>query len=275
LICTENNSDAGAQGQQSTSLVNGLYYADSLGQLMQTEFNALVWWDLRNGTDTSGWFDSTLYGWRTFGDLGMVNGLNTRLPTFYAAKLMQYFAQPGDTILRGASDYLLLSAYAARRDNGAVSLLVLNKDTATNFNAQISLVGFLPARTATVLCYGIPQDEAAQTNAPVAAQDLATNTFIGAGSAFSYSFPALSLTLFTLAPAAPNLVILPPPAQPGGACVLQLQGQPGARYYVQVSTNLAVWTTVSTNLLTSNAVNLNNPVPAGGGMSFWRAVWQP
>ena len=54
LLCTENNSDSGAQGKQSTSLVNGLYYADSLGQLMQTEFNSLIWWDLRNGTDTSG-----------------------------------------------------------------------------------------------------------------------------------------------------------------------------------------------------------------------------
>src|SRR5207245_2924760 len=39
LVCTENNSDAGAQGRQSTSLVNGLYYADSLGQLMKTELN--------------------------------------------------------------------------------------------------------------------------------------------------------------------------------------------------------------------------------------------
>ncbi len=40
LVCTENNSDSGAQGKQSTSLVNGVYYADSLGQLMKTEFNA-------------------------------------------------------------------------------------------------------------------------------------------------------------------------------------------------------------------------------------------
>jgi alpha-L-arabinofuranosidase len=275
LVCTENNSDAGAQGRQSTSLVNGLYYADSLGQLMQTEFNAFVWWDLRNGTDTNGWFDSTLYGWRHYGDLGMVNGLNTRLPTFYAAKLMQYFAQPGDTILNGASDYPLLTAYAARHTNGAVSLLVLNKDMATNFNAQINLTGYLPAGTTTVLSYGVPQDEAARTNAPAAAQDIATNTFIGAGSSFSYSFPALSLTLFTLAPATPNLVILPPPPQPGGTCVLQLQGQPGVRYYIQTSTDLAVWTTVSTNPLTSNALNLTNPVPAGARMSFWRAVWQP
>ncbi|MGH7971453.1 MAG: alpha-L-arabinofuranosidase, partial [Limisphaerales bacterium] len=72
LVCTENNSDAGAQGVQSTSLVDGLYYADSLAHVMQTEFNAFVWWDLRNGTDTGGSFDPTLYGWRTNGDLGMI-----------------------------------------------------------------------------------------------------------------------------------------------------------------------------------------------------------
>src|SRR5262249_34256943 len=57
LLSTENNSNAGNQGRQSTSLVNGLYYADSLGELMKTEFNAMVWWDLRNGTDTKGSFD--------------------------------------------------------------------------------------------------------------------------------------------------------------------------------------------------------------------------
>jgi hypothetical protein len=132
-----------------------------------------------------------------------------------------------------------------------------------------------PDRTATVLSYGIPQDEAARTNAPIAAQDIATNALTGADSTFSYSFPALSLTLFTLAPTAPSLAILPSAPQPGGACVLQLQGQPGVRYYVQLSTNLAVWTTISTNRLTSNALNLTNPVPAGARMSFWRAVWQP
>src|SRR5271157_2697333 len=39
LVCTENNSDAGAEGRQITSLVNAMYVADTLGQLMKTEFN--------------------------------------------------------------------------------------------------------------------------------------------------------------------------------------------------------------------------------------------
>ena len=49
LVCTENNSDVANPGKQSVSLVNGLYKADSLGQLMQTEFNGLFWHDFRDG----------------------------------------------------------------------------------------------------------------------------------------------------------------------------------------------------------------------------------
>src|SRR6185312_13260327 len=79
LLCTENNSNAGSQGKQSVSLVNGLYYADSLAQLMKTEFNSLCWWDLRNGADYSGNMAPTLYGWRMYGDIGMINGLGNVL----------------------------------------------------------------------------------------------------------------------------------------------------------------------------------------------------
>ena len=145
LTCTENNSDSGSQGRQSTSIVNGLYLADNLAQIMKTEFNSYIWWDLRNGSDTSGSFDPTLYGWRSNGDLGMIGGASTYLyPTFYAEKLMQYFVRAGDSILNPTSDYLLLSAYAAHRTNGSLVLLVINKDVTTNFTAQINLSNFTP-----------------------------------------------------------------------------------------------------------------------------------
>ncbi len=270
LVCTENNSDAGYQGVQSTSLVNGLYYADNLGRLTQTEFNSYVWWDLRNGTDTAGSFDPTLYGWRSYGDLGMINGLNTKHPTFYAAKLMQYFAQPGDTILGATSDYLLLSVYAARRASGAVSLLVLNKDTATSFNAQVALAGFTPNLLAGLRSYGLAQDQAARTNGPASAQDIATNNFGAAGSTFSYNFPPLSMTLFSLAPAAPRLAVLS--AAGAGPVVLQLQGQPNVRYILQSSFDQKIWTAFATNTLAGSSLYLTNPPPEGQVSAFWRAV---
>jgi hypothetical protein len=274
LVCTENNSDSGSQGRQSTSLVNGLYYADSLGQLMKTELNAFVWWDLRNSTDTGGSFDSTLYGWRSYGDLGMINGLTTRHPTFYAAKLMQYFARAGDAILNASSDYVPLSAYAARRASGATTLLVINRDSVTNLNTQISVTGYVPNSIATIRSYGIPQDEAARTNAPMVAQDIASTNFCDASTNFSYTFPPLSLTLFTLAPAAPQLAVVSTPSATNGQIVLQLQGQSGVRYFIQSSPGLSAWTTVATNTLSGPSLNLTNNTSAGP-IQFWRALWQP
>ena len=51
LAVTEHNSVFSNPGKQTTSLVNGLFYADALGNLLKTEFNALLWWDLRNGQE--------------------------------------------------------------------------------------------------------------------------------------------------------------------------------------------------------------------------------
>ncbi|HLP75312.1 MAG TPA: hypothetical protein VK327_00200, partial [Candidatus Paceibacterota bacterium] len=254
------------------SLVNGIYFADSLGQLMKTEFNAFVWWDFRNGIDYTGNMDSSLYGWKNYGDLGMVSGLNTRHPTFYAAKLMQSLVQPGETVLDATSDSLLLSGYAARRASGAVTLLVLNKDSTTNLTAQIALNGFVPGPDATVRFFGIPQDEAARTNGPVAAQDISLTAFPAANSNFNHQFPPLSMTLFTFIPTAPKLIALP--VVTGGERVLQLQGQPDVRYVLQASTNLQNWISIATNTLTGSTLVITNPV-AGADVKFWRAVWQP
>jgi hypothetical protein len=152
---------------------------------------------------------------------------------------------------------------------------VLNKDTAGAFNAQVALTGFTPSATATIHSYGIPQDEAARTNAPTQAQDIAMTSFPAASGGFGYSFPPLSMTLFTFAPAAPRLAAFPAVPQPGGQLIIQLQGQPQVRYLIQSSTNLSAWTTVSTNTLAGNTFNLTNPVPAGAAARFWRALWQP
>jgi alpha-L-arabinofuranosidase len=274
LVCTENNGDAGSQGKQSTSIVNGLYLADSLAQLMKTEINGYIWWDLRNGSDTGGDFSSSLYGWRTNGDLGIIGESNTRYPTFYSFKLMQYFARPGDTVLNSTSDYFLLSSYAARKADGALALLVINKDNTANLNAQITLTNFFPWSTATVRSYGIAQDEAARTNAPAAAQDIALTNFPSADTNFTAMFPPYSLTLFTFAPAAPQLQTI---AATVGKFIFQLQGQPGAPYVIQTSTNLvpANWLPVSTNRLAGNVLNLTNAIAPGAAQQFWRAVWQP
>src|SRR5208337_3388498 len=164
LCVTENNSDAGAMGRQSTSLVNALYLADSAGQLMKTEFRSYLWFDMHDGGDTAGDLDPTIYGWRPDGAYGILSWSNTPYPAFYAEKLLQFFARPGDSVLNGTSDSLWLSAYAVHRANGALTLLVINKAMTTNVNAQIALTNFVPWTTATIQSYGVPQDRAAENN---------------------------------------------------------------------------------------------------------------
>lgn len=269
LCVTENNSDAGAEGRQITSIVNGLYLADSTANLMKTEFNSYLWWDLRNGPSTAGDFDSTIYGWRPFGDEGITWG-TTNYPVFYAERLLQYFVRGGDSVLNPSSDYLLLSDYAAQRTNGALTMLVINKDLTTNFNAQIVLTNYFPAATATIQSYGIAQDEATRTNAPAMLQDIAETNFPNATTNFTYSFPAGTLTLFTFAPAPVKLhSSFIPPAK----FVLQYQGQANVPYVLEDSSNLINWASVSTNMSSGLISAVTNS--ASSAQQFWRVVWKP
>jgi hypothetical protein len=274
LLVTENNSNSGEQGKQSVSLVNGIYYADSLGQLMKTEFNSYIWWDLRNGVDTNGNVDPSLYGWRMYGDLGMINGLGTtlsnRYPPFFTAKLMQHFIRAGDTVLNASSDYALVSAYAARRTNGSLTLLAINKDSASNFTANIVLANYLPGGTAALYSYGMPQDNAAETS--VGSCDIAQTNLSGVSTNFNYTLAPYSVTVFAFEPAAPSLSASASPAG-GGNLILHIVGQPGVPYVLQNSANLSTWNSVATNTLTGSALDITNTLGAGG--QFWRAVWLP
>jgi hypothetical protein len=159
ILVTENNSVYSSPGKQTTSLVNALYLADSVGNLLKSEVNALAWWDLRNGTDTGNNNSSALYGWRQFGDYGILSapatgGSSTPYPPYYALKLLTKFARGGDSIVSTTSDSSLLSAFGCLKTDGTLRLLVINKSPTATTSATVSLSGFTPAATATTYTYG-------------------------------------------------------------------------------------------------------------------------
>jgi hypothetical protein len=273
LVSTENNSVSSSPGKQSVSLVNGLFKADSLAQLMQTEFNGLFWWDLRNGQETDGNMSSSLYGWRLYGDYGVVDsGFTNLYPTYYTSKLMQDFVHTGDTVMTAASDYSVLSTYAVRRQDGSLTVLTINKDPMNTLTGQVAVAGFTPASGGTVYSYGIPQDNAAETS--IGSRDIAQTNLSGAGTNFNYAFPPYSATVLALSPAPANLLPMPvPPA--ASQFVFQLQGQTGVPYVIQSSTNLVTWTPVSTNTPPTGTMNITNSLIPSSPVQFWRAIWQP
>jgi hypothetical protein len=199
LVCTENNSVSSAPGKQSLSVVNGLYKMDSLAQLMQTEFNGLFWWALRNGQETDGNMSSSLYGWRDYGDYGVVNiGDYTDpnlYPTYYTTELMTNFVQTGDTVVSASSTYGLLSSYAVRRQNGNLAVLVINKDPVNTLTGQVTLAGFSPRSSAAVYSYGIPQDDAVEFG--IGSTGVAASSISVSGTNITYSFAPYSATVFS------------------------------------------------------------------------------
>ena len=202
-------TESGTGGdRQNVSLPGGLFYADSIGQILQTEFNSRVWWDLRNGHGTVDNPDPAFYGWRmnpnggVLSDGGIVYGLGgvgNLYPTYYCAKLMPKFAADGDTVVRATSDYPLLATYSVMRTNGTLTLLVINKSACSNLTANFNLSGYVPYTNAAIYSYGIPQDEAARTG--VGSPDIAQTNFIGAAVSFSATFAPFSATVMVMSPA--------------------------------------------------------------------------
>jgi hypothetical protein len=269
LLCTENNSVSSNPGKQTTSLVNALFMADSFCQLALTEFNSFFWWDLRNGRDFTFNRDDALYGWRDYGDYGMVYAQSDRYPVFYAAKLLSRFVNPGDALVRVTSDNPLLAAYAARHASGALSLLVINKCPTNVCLTQVNLDGFTPGTNAGVLSYGIPQDTAARTG--IGSADLAESTLPITGASFTCSFAPYSLTVLTLPPPPPSLRAENSAA--GRDCVVTLSGETGARYVLQTSSNLVDWVPFAESALESATLSVS--VPCDARQQYWRAVWMP
>ena len=198
LALTELNSVSSDPGKQATSLVDGLFLADAIGAFTTTEFNACIWWALRNGAYTAGNNSSLLYGWRPYGDYGVVSSgdvsgtpANSPFPTFYAAKLLTKWGRGGAAAVSATSGYGLLSIYAAQLLNGNLALLVINKHPSTDLPAQITLNNFTPGSSSAALyTYGKSND--------LATTDLTTGTASIPASTFTYTFPSYSMTVLVV-----------------------------------------------------------------------------
>ena len=211
LLATEYNSVSYNPGKQTTSLVDGLFFADSLGSLLQTSYVAGVSWDVHNSYETGNNNSTSLYGWRPGGDYGLLgsgnvddppySAANVPYPTYFADQLFSKFAQAGGSVVAVASNDPNLSVYGVRQTNGHLELLVIDKSSTAALTGQFQITGFQPATQAAVWQYGEVQDTAqSQTTDGHSALANSSASLTVNGSTFSYQFPKYSMTVLDLTP---------------------------------------------------------------------------
>ncbi len=208
LMATEFNSVSFNPGKQTTSLVNGLFIANSLGSLLNSGYVGSSAWDLRDGWETTNNNGNQLYGWRGAGDYGILGssqasapatGTYIAYPNYFAEQLVSKIATAGGQVVPATSSYADLDVYAVMQSNGDLALLVINTNPTATLTDQFSIAGFQPGGPAQVWQYGKSQDTAQSltSNGASALASSSTNLNL-TGASFSYAFPAYSMTVLDL-----------------------------------------------------------------------------
>jgi hypothetical protein len=171
----------------------------------------------------------------------------------------------GDTsVFAGGPDPDNVSVFAAvRSSDGALTVMVINKQLTANAALTMNLANFLASNTAQVW-----QLTSANAITPLSDVNLVGNTL-------STTVPHQSITLFV----APARTVAPPALAnvaitAGNTFAFSLtNGVAGQSYIIQSSTNLVSWLPIQTNTLTSSSTNLTFPVL--DATCFYRAQWAP
>jgi Glycoside hydrolase family 44 len=154
-----------------------------------------------------------------------------------------------------------LAAFAATRSSdGALTIMLVNKQLTGVQPADVSIANFSAGATAHVW----------QLAATGVIQDAGTNAV--AGGALHLNLPPQSVTLVvvpTTATPPPTLAILAKPAE----LTLRLSGSPGT-YRIDSATGLVGWMPWSTNIIAPAAASVDQALTPSGRVRFFRAVAQ-
>jgi hypothetical protein len=190
ISLTETNVGVGQNTQPGA-----LYLADVYSGLLSNGVFTVTWWNVHNGIGTV----STVAGQTDFGDFGLFSSgtcladgvscepaLNTPFAPYHALTLMNAFVRPGDQFVRASTTDAMVGAYAARRPNGDLAVLLLNKDTDNSRPVTISYAGFAPGTGAPTV-YSLTNGASSVTSGQM-------------GSATSQTLPPYSLTAVVVHP---------------------------------------------------------------------------
>jgi hypothetical protein len=187
-------------------------------------------------------------------------------PTYNAMKMYRNYdgnkSRFGDTSVAAtvSTNVDLVSAFAGVRSaDGALTVMVINKQLTGTAMLALNLANYLPNGTAQVW----------QLTANNVISRLSDISLVG--NTLSDTLPAQSITLFVLPPGpVPQLTAAAVPA-PNSFTFWLTNGVPGQRYVIMSSTDLPGWQPVQTNTLTTSSNGYSFPIL--DTQRFYRAQW--
>jgi Cellulose binding domain/Fibronectin type III domain len=201
-------------GAGPNSTTGALYLADIYSSLLANGIFTVQWWNVHNGMGEV----KTIEGETDFGDFGILSSgqctsdnsvcqppHNTPFAPYYGLSLINSFARPGDQFIRAATDQPMVAAYAARRPNGDVAVLLINKDPNNSYPVSINYSGFSPAGSAPTV-YTFTKG----------ATSVTTST---SGSATSQTLAPYSLTAVVVRPSRAPANAPSAPGQPSASAI--------------------------------------------------------
>ena len=208
IFVTETNSVAYNPGKQTVGLVNALFIADDYATWLEQGVANVDIWTLHNGT-SGGNTSGALYGSATYGDYGILSSgqgsepaTDTPFPSYYGIQMLSELGKAGDQFVSASSNQPLLGVHAVRQAGGNLALMLINKDPANSYAANVSVVGYTPAASSSDYFYG----EASGSGGIASAASTA-------GATFTRTVPPYSLTTVVMQPsgAAPTPTPTPTP----------------------------------------------------------------
>ncbi|NED13925.1 cellulose binding domain-containing protein [Streptomyces sp. SID9124] len=153
IALTEINTNTG--GARLTARPNGLFAADAFMTALENGVFNVDWWNTHNGAGEI----TTVDGGTDYGDMGMLSSgactgdvcepaPNTPFAPYYGMKMTSELGTAGDTMVAAESSAQDVSAHAVLRDDGRLSVMLVNKDPDSARTVALDYAGFTPSTTA-------------------------------------------------------------------------------------------------------------------------------
>ncbi|HET6276396.1 MAG TPA: hypothetical protein VFE16_10755 [Candidatus Cybelea sp.] len=211
----EYNNDAGKEGKQSVSIVNGLFVGQMLDTLMEAGAPRSTFWLAYGSCDKNGDFSKKLYGWQHFGSEALFSDDlpnpsegcaktpdipgGTPFPTARVMALMASEIPAGSKVRNVTVTGKLRHVRAYGFAEGAGYAFAIFNDTLDSIDVAARVAGSGHSRfTATLSTYGKSQYDKSKNDQWVGPQTRRLGTV---GTTLPLTLPPYSLSLLRLSPA--------------------------------------------------------------------------